>query len=175
MSDDVMAKKAWWHSDLVRVAGSGMMGKVKSDPMDSKYPGKPKYCYFEAHDGSEHTLNIENEAVADAIRKAPKDQTVRITAGGTRDQAYLNVTVGEAPTPPAQDGPPENLWPDDAPAAPPSKPSAPPARLHDAGVVGAALAMTVEAVKGLKAAGIPVDGDAAARIYNTHYIQASHN
>ena len=176
--DDPMTKKAWWHSDIVRLSGAGgLMVRLKGDPQASKFPGKPAFCYFECADGAgvvgEHTLNVENDLVATSLRVAPKNQWVRVTAGGKAEQAWLNAVVGEAPPAPTapaiSDGPPPTEWPPETKAPP----TAPPASLSDSGTVGAAIAMTIQAVRGLEKSGIRVDSDAAARIYNTHFIQAS--
>ena len=64
-----------------------------------------------------------------------------------------------------QNGPPPNHWDEDASTAKEA-----PATID---AVARAIAMTAQAVDGLKAAGIPVDADGASRIYITSFIAAS--
>lgn len=164
MTEDTMDKKSWYHSELVRLAATGLMLQVTSDPRESKFPGKPEWCGIKVVNGSgdlaDKTLNIENESVADSIRAAPKNVWLIATAGGTRDLAWLHFADADGP-----------ILPTNPAYKPP--PTAPAATLDESGPVGAAVAMTTQAVRGLEKSGIRVDSDAAARIYSTHFINVS--
>lgn len=172
-------KKSLYHSDLVR-QGQCLL-RLKTTPMQSKFskPGLSHWCAVQfPDDDTEYSLSIEDSTL-ETWKRIPKDQWVRVMATGGPDQvAKLIVADGAGPVLPADDfvpqdsedaEPPPPLWPDEAQALP-APTSAP---KSNGGTVAKAVAMTVEAVRALEAAGIRIDSDAAARVYNTHFIQAN--
>lgn len=162
-------KKNIWHSELAR-AGR-LMVKFKSGPRESKYPDKPDYIYFQAAgDDTEYCLNIE-PGTEDAFHNVPQGQWVYVEALGVLkdDPKAVHISDEAGPVLPGEDvvepqpmyGPPP-MFPEDASAPKTS-----------GGPVDTAVSMTLAAVRGLEAGGVRVDSDAAARIYNTHFIQTS--
>jgi hypothetical protein len=167
-----------YQSHLVRAGSMSVM--LKSDAMPSKYAkgNATHYCYMDVGDGSEkdYCLAVEHEVI-EAINDAPKNEWLHMVATGAADQpATLKFSSASNPEPnpepdiQPQGGPPPMYPEGDSHANGPGYQS-PPAQPQTNNSVAKAAAMTVEAVGYLKDAGIPVDGDAAARIYNTHFIK----
>lgn len=169
-----------YHSDLVKMGATVMMFTGK--PRESTYKGKPPFCGIKFQgDDTAYTLTIENDDVRAAIEGAPLNKWLTVRAEGTRDQAYLNIEDEAGPiipgTPDSEiiepQGTPPPLWPEAGNGTPArTRTNVRPASTSNV-AVDMAVAMTISAVRGLEEAGIRVDSDAAARIYNTHYIQAS--
>lgn len=167
-------KKSIYHSELVKASGRDGIALMFTGPVrESKYQGKPPYVPFKVYGDSdgEYTLNIENDLVKETVEKAPNDIWLVCRAEGSRDGATMfladangNPVFASVPREEiAQPSSPPPLWPD----SPNPTPSA------NGGPVAKAVAMTVEAVGGLREAGFAMDADAISRLYSTHFIQAS--
>lgn len=175
-------KKAIYHSELVKASQGGLVVQFNGKPRDSKYPGKPAFVGFKVmgDEGGDYTLNIENDDIRKVLDGVPERTWVMVKADGTREHAWVTVEdangnyvndkvpAGEIVQPQTQ---PPPLWNDQPKQAAPVQVRNM-SKSADT-VVDRAAAMTIHAVGLLEEAGIRVDSDAAARIYNTHYIQAS--
>lgn len=153
--EDGSQQKNIYQSHLVRLGPA--MVKFKTNPMPSKYPkgSATHYAYIVLSDQQEYCLAVEPEVVK-TIEAAPKDEWVRIVAGGSAEEpASIRITAEET------DGPPDNLWPEEAP---------PVATAANPDAVARAVEMTVRAVTGLRAEGVDVD---PTPIYSTHFIQCN--
>lgn len=175
----IFDKKGVYHSALAK-AGPVLM-RFKGEPHESK--GGGSYVYFEVQgEEGDHYYNIENDAIGDLIARLPVNQWMRVVAEGTREGATLNVSEAEghpiytpdpAPEPTPQNGPPP-MWPDDpGVSAPPQSPQRPVAGALGGDAVARAVEGTLRAVSGLEKGGVRVDSDAAARIFNTLFINES--
>lgn len=173
-----MGKSAKLYHSKLRERGPTVM-RFKSDPTDGKYG---PYCFVQLEGETEDRLfTLDSDLVREEVertRSVKGDDWVEVRAEGMKQGATIMVTeIGTAGAPvlpddgngrQPQDGPPPN-FPDQA--------KAPPANTAREALNGSnvsrAVAMTVEAIEGLKGAGIPIDSDAAARVYSTHFIQTS--
>jgi hypothetical protein len=174
-------KKSLYHSDLAK-AGE-ITVQFTGKPRDSQYPGKPRWVGLMVQgDDTKYTLNIENADVEKSIESAPTGAWVAVRAEGRGDMAYMMIEDGNgSPVLPEPKGKPVNQHRQNAPAGnnapPPNEWPEETVEVTLGGTTSAsvaiACAMTIAAVQGLEKAGIRVDSDAAARIYNTHFIQAS--
>jgi hypothetical protein len=176
-------KKSLYHSDLAK--HGPITVQFAGEPRDSQYPNKPRWVGLLVHgDDTKYTLNIENADVEASIKAAPKNTWVEVRAEGRGDQAFMLIEDGDGgpilpgdKTPPrmnqqqrpapAQNGPPPNEWGGDEEVVEVTISGT------TSATVALSVAMTLAAVRGLEAGGVRVDSDAAARMYNTHFIQAT--
>ena len=159
-------RKSLYQSDLVRHdGGQGITMMLMSEPRPSKYP-KPDTSHMVflkfPEDETEYSLAIENTTL-DQFQRAPtKTWVVAHPTGSATEPAAITFSqADDAHTP--DNGPPPNRWPDEDGAE----------ALVTFDAVARAIAMTAQAVDGLKAAGIPVDADGASRIYISSFIATS--
>lgn len=175
-------KKAIYHSELVRASQGGLVVQFNGKPRDSKYPGKPAFVGFKVmgDEGGDYTLNIENDEIRKKLEDVPPHTWVMVRADGSREHAWISVedangnyvNEGVPREEIAQPAGQPPLWPGDAPKTVTTAPANPVSTNSDP-VVQRAVSMTLAAVAGLEKGGVRVDSDAAARIYNTHFIQAT--
>lgn len=183
MATKTWDKKAIYHSELVKASQGGLAVKFNGKPRDSKYPGKPAFVGFKVYgeEGDGYTLNIENDEIRRVLEGVPENTWVSVRADGSRDTAwlavedmngnYVNDAVPSGEIAQPQSGPPP-MFPEDQQKRQSNVPAHPVSTNSDP-VVQRAVAMTLAAVSGLEKGGVRVDSDAAARIYNTHFIQAT--
>ncbi len=155
-----------YHSALLELGRTTL--RFKGDIRDGKYG---PYCFVQLKGEEDDRLfSVDSDMVREEVertRRTVKDGWVEVEAAGAKDGAVLRVIMPgtDGPTFPGdsqQNGPPPKEWGNE------SKPVA-----SEGGVVDTAVAMTVRAVQRLKEAGIPIDSDAAARVYSTHFIQSA--
>jgi hypothetical protein len=173
--------KSVYHGNLTKQRD--LVLKFKQQPFDSKYKTEGtsgKIVYFElADDGQDYALQIENDAVVDAIRGCEIDVWVKVSASGSGPTATLEVypvapfeleDVAPQVTEPPQETPPSSQ---DGNTPPPVTPD--PVVIHDrpASTHIDCVAMTIETFEAFNRAGIGLDAMAVSRIYNTHFIALS--
>ncbi len=109
MPSSPFEKKSAYHSELVRASErNGLEVTVKSDVLKSKFKDNGKDSYYVVIEvaGSEHQLKLENQECENAMSNL-KNQTVILTATGSRDEARITVEdAGDAP-PQQRSAPPQ--------------------------------------------------------------------
>jgi len=117
-------------------------------------------------DDHDYLLTIENDAIAKQLEAVDLEQWHKVTATGGRAEAALEIytvapfELDEGEPPPASPA-----------AAAPQQPAA--VTVEDPKVTPShaqCIAMTLEAITALQAAGINLDTTAVSTIYNTHFI-----
>lgn len=174
-------KKTIFHSELMRASQGGLAVRFTGKPRDSKYPGKPAFVGFQVMgDDGEYTLNIENDKIRAALEDVPVKMWVAVRADGRGEDAWISIEDANGNpvlrgTPESEVAQPQNapppLW-NEQPKTMTTAPTTPVSTNGDV-TVQRAVGLTLQAVKGLESGGVRVDSDAAARIFNTLYIQAS--
>ena len=144
-----------------------LMMKFRNRPFESQYPraGTPGLVvsFQVPDDDHDYLLTIENDAIAKQLEAVDLEQWHRVTATGSREEAALEIytvapfELDEGEPPPAEPAPAQ-------PAAVTVKaPKVTPSHAQ-------CIAMTLEAITALQAAGINLDTTAVSTIYNTHFI-----
>ena len=154
-----------YHSTLGR--HRDLMMKFRNRPFESQYPrpGTPGLVvsFQVPDDDHDYLLTIENDAIAKQLEAVDLEQWHRVTATGSREEAALEIyTVAPFELDEGEPPPPEP-----APAQPAAvtvkAPKVTPSHAQ-------CIAMTLEAITALQAAGINLDTTAVSTIYNTHFI-----
>ena len=172
--EDGTQRKSIYQSDLVR--HSGLLVMLTGDPIPSKYPkdGISHCAFLKLADGLEYTLAVENEVLED-FRSMPRNQWLRLEAGGSRDEpATISATTGEAPPNEFRE-PEEDVHPHDMPAATPAPTVSGSTGVDLLASSWAHAARIVDAGAGASVGAVSPDArlDAICRIAVTLFIQAS--
>ena len=173
-----------YHSALAKQGRTRL--RFKSDPLDGRFG---PYCFVQLpNEADDRLFSIDSDAVKAEIERTRAnvgDGWVEVTAAGTKDSSTILVEQpgtngptfpGDEPVRQPQNAPPP-MWPEAQGPYPPQVDQ--PQGNGDATrhprelVVDTAADLTVRAVQRLEKAGIRVDSDAAARIFNTLYIQSA--
>ena len=92
----VFDRKGVYQSELVRVTEpDGLSITLTGKPRESQ-DGKSFYVYFK-HEGEDHYLTIENDAIKEYLDACPLNVPVTICAYGSREEALLTVEIEDRP------------------------------------------------------------------------------
>lgn len=123
--------KSMWHSELEELTeqhGGIWITLVKEPNPKSRKPDLAGFVTINDWEGRERYVNIENEAVFDALAAAPVGVPIQIRAGGMRENAWLEVAQvaenGDAPVKPAKPKPSASK-PSPTPSGPNVQPAPP--------------------------------------------------
>lgn len=145
-----------YHSTLAGTP-EGIRLRFTSDVKESKFADSSGYIFAEGEDGTDIMFIIENDDVRGVIEEVPQKQWVTIKGEGKGAGAWLVIEDDAGPV---------------MPQKPAQKQSRPPEQ-NDGdweSLVDDVTLLTVRAAEGLRSGGIPVDGEATAKLWSTLFI-----